>query len=58
MSRAVKVAISMSTEDFKVIEAIKKQNGITRSDVVVKAVRLLRDKAEKEKDDKGIRRWI
>jgi len=49
MSRAVKVAISMSNEDFKVIEAIKKQNGITRSDVVVKAVRLLRDKAEKEK---------
>lgn len=49
MLKTVKVAVSMSSEDFKVIEEIRKRDGITRSGVVVKAVRLLRDKSEKEK---------
>ena len=49
MSKTVKVAVSMNSEDFKVIEEIRKREGITRSGVVVKAVRLLRDKSEKEK---------
>ncbi|MEK6652667.1 MAG: hypothetical protein AABY50_07015 [Nitrospirota bacterium] len=49
MLKTVKVAVSMSSEDFKVIEDIRKHDGITRSGVVVKAVRLLRNKSEKEK---------
>jgi hypothetical protein len=49
MSRTVKMAVSMMNEDFKIIEDIRKHEGITRSGVVVRAIRLLRDKAEKEK---------
>ena len=36
MLKTVKVAVSMSSEDFKVIEDIRKHDGITRSGVVVK----------------------
>jgi hypothetical protein len=49
MARAVKLAISISSEDFKAIETIRKREGITRSGVVAEAIRLLRDKTEKER---------
>ena len=49
MSKTVKMAISMNDEDFRIIEDIRKQEGISRSGVVVRAIRILRDKAEKEK---------
>ncbi len=49
MARAVKLAISISSEDFKAIETIRKREGITRSGVVTEAIRLLRDKTEKER---------
>ncbi|HUO77406.1 MAG TPA: hypothetical protein VMU21_07490 [Thermodesulfovibrionales bacterium] len=49
MSKAVKLAISISSEDFKTIEAIRVKEGTTRSGVVTEAIRLLRDKTEKER---------
>ena len=49
MPKAVKLAISISSDDYKTIETIRKQEGITRSGVVAEAIRLLRDKAEKER---------
>lgn len=48
MSKAVKLAISISNEDFKAIEVIRKKEGTTRSSVVAGAIRLLRDKTERE----------
>lgn len=47
MAHAVKVAISISDEDFSVIETIRKKEGRTRSGVITEAIRLLRDKEEK-----------
>lgn len=47
MAHAVKVAISISDEDFSVIEAIRKKERRTRSGVITEAIRLLRDKEEK-----------
>jgi len=49
MLKTVKVAVSMNNEDFMTIEYIRKREGMTRSGVVVRAIRLLRDKAEREK---------
>lgn len=49
MSRAVKLAISISDEDYKTIEVIRKKEGTTRSSVVSEAIRLLRDKSEKKR---------
>ncbi|MCL5021864.1 MAG: ribbon-helix-helix protein, CopG family [Nitrospirae bacterium] len=49
MSKAVKLAISISSEDFKAIETIRKREGITRSGVVREAIRLLRNKTEKDR---------
>lgn len=49
MPKAVKLAISISSDDYKTIETIRKKEGITRSGVVAEAIRLLRDKAEKER---------
>jgi metal-responsive CopG/Arc/MetJ family transcriptional regulator len=49
MSKAVKLAISINNEDFKTIEAIRKKEGITRSGIITEAIRLLRDKTEKER---------
>ncbi|MBI4823041.1 MAG: hypothetical protein HY805_02270 [Nitrospirae bacterium] len=49
MSKAVKLAISITDEDFKAIETVRKKEGITRSGVITEAIRLLRDKAEKER---------
>jgi len=48
MSKTVKMAVSMKSEDFKIIEDMRKRDGITRSGVVVRALRLLKDRAEKE----------
>ena len=41
MANAVKLAISISAEDFKTIEAIRKKE-TTRSAVITEAIRLLR----------------
>jgi metal-responsive CopG/Arc/MetJ family transcriptional regulator len=49
MPKAVKLAISISADDYRAIEAIRKEDGSTRSGVVSEAIRLLRDKAEKER---------
>lgn len=49
MAHAVKLAISISDEDFSVIEAIRKKEGLTRSGVITEAIRLLRDKEERER---------
>lgn len=49
MSRAVKLTISIPEEDFREIEAIRKRNGTTRSGVVAKALKLFREREEKEK---------
>lgn len=47
MAHAVKVAISISNEDFSAIELIRKKEGRTRSGVITEAIRLLRDREEK-----------
>ena len=49
MPKAVKLAISISADDYRAIEAIRKEEGSTRSGVVSNAIRLLRDKSEKER---------
>lgn len=49
MAHAVKLAISISDEDFSAIEGIRKKWGLTRSGVVTEAIRLLRAKDEKER---------
>jgi hypothetical protein len=49
MSKAVKLAISISDEDFQAIETIRKNRGITRSGVVTGAIRLLRESEDKER---------
>ena len=49
MPKAVKLAISIIADDYRAIEAIRKEDGSTRSGVVSEAIRLLRDKAEKER---------
>lgn len=49
MANAVKLAISISAEDFKTIEAIRKKEETTRSAVITGAIRLLRDRQEKER---------
>ena len=49
MPKAVKLAISISADDYKAIEAIRREEGSTRSGVVSEAIRLLRDKSEKER---------
>ena len=49
MPKAVKLAISISADDYRAIEAIRKEDGSTRSGVVSEAIRLLRDKSEKER---------
>lgn len=49
MANAVKLAISISDEDFSAIEAIRKKQGLTRSAVISGAIRLLRDREEKER---------
>ena len=48
MANAVKLAISISAEDFKTIETIRKKEEITRSAVITEAIRLLRAGQEKE----------
>lgn len=48
MQKAVKIAVSMSNEDFETIEAIRKHTGTTRSGVVTKAIRLLGETSRKE----------
>jgi hypothetical protein len=47
MAHAVKLAISISDEDFSAIEVIRKKQGLTRSSVITEAIRLLRDKEDK-----------
>ena len=49
MPKAVKFAISISADDYRAIEAIRREEGRTRSGVVSEAIRLLRDKSEKER---------
>ncbi len=49
MPKAVKLAISISADDYRAIEAIRKEEGSTRSGVVSEAIRLLRAKSEKER---------
>lgn len=49
MPHSVKLAISISDEDFSAIEAIRKKEGLTRSGVITEAIRLLRKKEEKER---------
>jgi hypothetical protein len=49
MRKAVKLAISISADDYRAIEAIRKEEGGTRSGVVSEAIRLLRNKSEKER---------
>ncbi len=49
MAHAVKLAISISDEDFSAIETIRKKEGLTRSGVITEAIRLLRNKKEKER---------
>lgn len=49
MANAVKLAISISAEDFKTIEAIRKKEETTRSAVITGAIRLLRAGQEKER---------
>jgi hypothetical protein len=49
MAHAVKLAISISDEDFSAIETIRKKEGLTRSGVITEAIRLLREKEEKER---------
>lgn len=49
MPKAVKLAISLSADDYRTIEVIRKEEGNTRSGVVSEAIRLLRDKSEKER---------
>lgn len=49
MAHAVKLAISISDEDFSAIENIRKKEGLTRSGVITEAIHLLRNKEEKER---------
>ena len=49
MANAVKLAISISAEDFKTIETIRKKEETTRSAVITEAIRLLRAGQEKER---------
>jgi hypothetical protein len=49
MPKAFKLAISISADDYRAIEAIRREEGSTRSGVVSEAIKLLRDKSEKER---------
>lgn len=48
MAHAVKFAVSISDEDFSTLEKIRKREKLTRSGVVAEAIRLLKQKEEKE----------
>ena len=49
MSRSVKFAVSLSEEEFKELEALRKREGATRSKWVRQAIRLLKESKEREK---------
>ncbi|MBI5892446.1 MAG: hypothetical protein HZB79_02155 [Deltaproteobacteria bacterium] len=47
--KAVKFAVSMHEEDYKDLEAIRKEEKLSRSGVIAEAIRLLKEFREKEK---------
>jgi metal-responsive CopG/Arc/MetJ family transcriptional regulator len=49
MNRAVKFAVSLPDKDFQELEKFRKKRGLSRSKMVLDALRHLRESAEKEK---------
>ncbi|MBI5373940.1 MAG: ribbon-helix-helix protein, CopG family [Candidatus Schekmanbacteria bacterium] len=45
MARAVKIAISLTEEEFKEVEKLRKERGINRSKLIAEAVSLLNKKS-------------
>jgi metal-responsive CopG/Arc/MetJ family transcriptional regulator len=49
MNRAVKFAVSLPDKDFQELEQVRKKRGLTRSKIVLEALRQFRESAEKER---------
>jgi len=49
MNRAVKFAVSLPDKDFQELEKFRKKRGISRSKLVLDALRQLRESREKER---------
>jgi metal-responsive CopG/Arc/MetJ family transcriptional regulator len=49
MNRAVKFAVSLPDKDFQELEKFRKKRGISRSKLVLDALRQLRESKEKER---------
>jgi len=49
MNRAVKFAVSLPDKDFQELEKFRKKRGISRSKLVLEALRQLRESKEKER---------
>lgn len=49
MSRAVKFAISMPDKEFKELEIFRKKEGMSRSKIIVEAIRLWKERKEKNR---------
>ena len=49
MRGATKIAISMSGEEFEELETLRKEEGLSRSRLVVTAVKHFKEEKEKEK---------
>lgn len=49
MRGATKIAISMSGEEFEQLEALRKEEGLSRSRLIVEAVRHFKEEKEKGK---------
>jgi len=49
MNKSIKFAVSIPDDEFEELEALRKKKGLTRSEFIRVAVRLWKEKREKEK---------
>ena len=49
MNRSIKIAISIPDKEFKELETFRKKKGISRSGVILEAIRCWKEAVEREK---------
>lgn len=49
MNRSVKFAISIPNNEFKELEAIRKKKGVSRSKIILEAIKLWKEEKERER---------
>lgn len=49
MNRSVKFAISIPSNEFKELEAIRKKKGMSRSKIILEAIKLWKEEKERER---------